>query len=76
MTNVFVKMREEILVRDKGIQRYMLDARDHEWFWRKAAESFNRSNDDHLDYKLLMEESYPEEVRALNPFYRDGYSVT
>lgn len=65
LINVFVQMREEFLQRDKCVLRYMLDAKDHDWFWRRAADVFNRSQDASLNFNLLHEESYPEEVRAL-----------
>jgi len=76
MTNVFIQMREEFMLRDKRLPRFMIDAKDHDWFWRKAADAFNRSDDDALNFNVLQNESYPEEVKSLDPYYREGYVTT
>lgn len=42
LSNVFAHMREEILHRDRRVPRYLLDAKDHEWFcvelWMRSIE--------------------------------------
>lgn len=77
MANVFVVLKEEFLLRDTQVPRFILDAKDHDWFWRLAAEEFNKPNSEAVNYNLFRdEEAYPEEVRKLDPFYRPGYVVT
>ena len=77
MTNVFVFMKEEFLLRDKGVPRFMLDAKDHDWFWRIAAQEFNKPKNDAGNYNLFKyDDSYPEEIRKLDPYYRKGCEVT
>lgn len=77
MVNIFVFMKYEFLVRDKEISRYQLDAHDVDWFWRRASTNFNKRNMDEIIINLFIDDQgYPEEVSRLDPFYRNGYSVT
>lgn len=77
MLNVFVQKREQFLQRDRKLARYQLDAGDGDWFWRLAADTFNDKTLHEIDENLFeRDESYPVELRDLDPYYRDGYVVT
>lgn len=44
MKNVFVLLRDLFIIRDTVLPRYMIEAIDHDWFGRKAAELFNKKD--------------------------------
>lgn len=52
MMNYFVNMWNEVLNCDKRLPRDMNDAKDHDWFWRKAADTWNNSHDTELNTSL------------------------
>lgn len=55
----------------------MIDAEDHECSCGRTVDSFNRGDDAALNLSLLNdEESYPEGMRSLDPFQRDGFKKT
>lgn len=51
----------------------MIDAKYHDSFWRRAANAFNKADDNAIDFNLLQGESHTDEVKALQC---DGYVVT
>ena len=54
-----------------------VDAKEMDWFWRLAADTFNDVTVEEINYNLFKnDESYPDKLRSLDPFYRDGYTVT
>lgn len=77
MMNKFVFMKDDLLVRDNKIPRYMLDAHDVDWVLQRASTNFNKNDIDGIKFDLFRDdESYPEEFRPLDQFLRNEYSVT
>lgn len=77
MVNVFIYLRESFLKRDEKLSREVIDAKDIDWFWRLAADKFNARDISEInDNMFTNDDAYPEELRSLDPYYRDGYSVT
>lgn len=45
MVNVFLHNFDALLQRGEKISRWILDAKDVNWFWKLAAASFNSTDD-------------------------------
>lgn len=65
LTNLFFQIREEFLQNDKRVPRYVLDAKDHGWFWSLAAEAFNKSDDHALNFNFLNDATLRKSVRSI-----------
>lgn len=77
ITNVFVARRDQLLHRDIRVPRYMLDTKDHDWFWRIASNELVKPDNKEIDYNLSRGyEAHQEETRNLDPFNRHGLTVT
>lgn len=51
MVNVFVYHQTDFPRRDTPLTQKQVDSRDHDWFWRLAAQSFSDSNVDAINFK-------------------------
>lgn len=54
-----------------------MDAKCVDWLWRQAVDACN-SNVDHSLNKTLFayNELHSREIQKLDPYYREGYTVT
>lgn len=50
---------------------------DRGWFSRRSVDLFNNSYLADIDFNVFSQyQSYPEEIRSLEPFHRPGCTVT
>lgn len=76
MVNIFVYFRNEFLLRDKILKRFVIDARKKDWFGRHATNRFYKQNLADINYSLFGQyESCGEELRQLSPFHCPGFVI-
>lgn len=67
-------MKDEFLLWDGKLEMHMLDAKNHDWLWRRAADCYSDHEILELDLNMFWHNiSYPDELRNLNPEYQSGF---